>query len=166
MTGQNDAGKRLTEGFSDEELQAIAKEVSEKIADSDHDLHFALDTYLGYQDQQDEGALSLTLVANGAVISGTAINRSRWLQIHRHPFDLDERSMAVFDDEEKFVTELQQRRKAVREELEVPPTPRTFINLKDVTVRNGSDVLSLPAMRVYVDSISAWSMVGLSGYQE
>lgn len=123
--------------------------------DVDSDLNDVLDSVFGRNDDDPDTFIMLTVIAQGAVISGKAVPRVVYIENLASGVD------AAGGAGERIRSQYEAGRK-VAEELEATgaevPAQRTFVSFVDARVWSGTGVFETKSLRVALRHVSAWSL--------
>jgi hypothetical protein len=122
--------------------------------DVDSDLNDVLDGVFGREDDDPDAFIMLTVVAQGAVISGTAVPRVVYIEKLASALDAagaGERIRSLYEAGRKVAQELE----ATGAEF---PSQRSSINFVDARVWSGTGVFETKSLNVALRHVSAWSL--------
>jgi len=128
---------------------------------SDFDYDLDLDIYLNFargRFDDGDGGVSITMVVDGALISGTVISSKIWADGYtsKFPDPLGEVGEVIRDATTKRIDNykaLAERRDAA----DLPVPPRRFIHLREGTVSFGGQSVTFDFWRIDRKKVSAWS---------
>ncbi|CAL4859993.1 hypothetical protein [Microbacterium sp. MM2322] len=130
----------------------------EDVRSRDPYLDFMLDRYFDVADQA-RGALGLTLMVGGAVVSGIAISRAEWIERTLTDFQpsnsavVEEYLRPIWSHLHDHTVEESNR----RDEADLPTRARRFIHLREVRILNGA-TMNVSTWRGDLASVDAWSL--------
>lgn len=164
---RSDLDKKLNEifpegSFTEEQQEQLIKRGTESAARSWYDVDSSLATVLavifGPDDLGEDGTVAITLITQGATVSGTAVSRRAWEKalIEQIASSSAEAATAVA---ERFATQREMQAKRTDELLEHPLRRRQirYVHFLEAAVFNGTKHVLQPT-RVDLRDVSAWSL--------
>lgn len=105
------------------------------------------------------GNFSLTLVIDGAVVSGIAISAGRWAELATEQWTgLSQQIGQAFGETVEFMAKGNEEIVSSREAEGRPPIAWNYIHMRDVTINPGPSAISFPLWRGKMRHISGWSL--------
>lgn len=132
-----------------------------EVMPNDWYLDTLLDFFVGDNDDNDEGAIGITVTTAGAVVSGIAISRKAYIErsvelLRRSDTrdDLVEAVETVWNlGATQTIDEANRRRKT-----DLPPRARRFIHLRDARVWAPEGRMNVPLWRGTLADVTGWSL--------
>ena len=126
---------------------------------NDVQLHALLDFQFGVDQEDSASELGLTLLINGALVTGRAIPYGRWLREYYAQLRMASQKLA--EGIEAVFTDVNAEGKAIRDRRDTENRPNVaikHIHMRDVIVRTGNVTLNVPLWRAELEHVDGWSL--------
>lgn len=128
----------------------------------DFRLSLMLDLLFGTEDDNPDGSASLTLVTQGATISGTVVSTEKYEEGLAEGVEENSPVMAsAIRAQNGAIAEARARNRAADKAASLTPL-RSFAHFSEATVMSGSTRLQVKNLRVSLRDVSAWTLGAMS----
>ncbi|WP_409141924.1 hypothetical protein [Cellulosimicrobium sp. RS] len=147
------------EASNEPDVDQARKRIVEQIQKSDFYLGLLLDSILGRDSDSIDGSIQLSVIAQGAVVTGKAVSRRAWNELFIEGVaGRNEDARAELAKSLAAVDEHVAQSRAHREQHGLPDPPHRYLHFAESTVHVGPSTLQKGAWRVRVDQISGWCL--------
>ena len=131
---------------------------SDSFRNVDQRLSAILDVVFGEDNSGKDGNIPLTIIADGATITGVVISEDAWVDLQIAQVEGNDsfaEALRVFQDS---ANQGRKERQEAQTDDEAPRSLRTKLHFRNATIITGSRPVELQGLRVDLKHVSAWSL--------